>query len=258
MSRTFCRPLVAALSLAACGADAQLLLNPAQPIGYELRVQPILTRQASAEGGNTATFFGDAGQQLEIEGYVDTIWAQLGIDVTFLAPIVYESSFAYDGFPGDYSAGLRPESDMSSIFTSGPASPDPSVLNVFFVEIVPGFSQSGEYTANGLSFLDRNGVAVFVGDGLLTFTGGREVIAKVVAHEIGHSLGLPHLVEAQNLMQQEGSPNAGHRLSAAQLSTILTDDFGNDGHDFLVAIPEPSVGGICLALWGMFCVRRRR
>ncbi|HVJ46969.1 MAG TPA: PEP-CTERM sorting domain-containing protein [Luteolibacter sp.] len=242
------------LSLAACDAGAQLLVNPALPITHTLYVQPIVARQTSF-GGETATFFGDSLQQAEIEGYVDLIWAQAGINVTFLAPVFYDNDFAYDGAPADYSSSPRPESDMTPMFTTGPVSTDPTVLNMFFLGIVPGFTAQGDLTANGLSFLDRNGVAIYIGETLLGWDLGRQAAASVVAHEIGHSLGVNHLVESQNLMEVG---HTGHRINSAQVTTIFTDNLGIDGYDLLVPVPEPSAGILFVAAFGLCAIRRRR
>jgi hypothetical protein len=175
--------------------------------------------------------------------------------VTFLEPIYYESSFAYNGHPENYSSSSRPMTDMSPMFTGGPIHPDPTVLNMFFLDVVPGFSKQGGFTANGLSYLDQNGVAIFVGSGLLGWSEGMQGIAAVVAHEIGHSLGIDHLIESQNLME-EG--HTGHRISSAQVATIFSDGPGIDGFDMLVPVPEPGTGVLGIAALGLVLFRRRR
>lgn len=235
-----------------------LVVNPAMEIMHQLRVQPIIVSQAASEGGAAATFFGNAEQQAEIEGYVDTIWAQAGIDVVFLAPTTYVSSFAYDGYPEDHTYSYRPTVDLSRIVAEGPVSQDPTVLNLFFVEVVPGYPYTSGYSVNGLAFVDGNGVAMFVGSELLTFTAGLQGIAKVVAHEIGHNLGLDHLAEGGNLMQEADAEERGERISAAQIATIFTNDAGPDGFELLVPVPEPSSGFLGLVTLALAVSRRRR
>lgn len=228
------------------------------PITHVVQVQPIIAQQTAGSGGAAATFFGSAAQKAIIEAHVDTIWSQVGVDIEWLTATTYIDDFAYNGTPG--SNNPRPTGDLNTINTnagSPPKSTVPAVLNMFFVDIVPGFSFTSENTANGLAFVDANGVTQFVGDNLLTFEAGREVIASVVAHEIGHNLGLPHLVQAENLMQAGGSPNPGERLTAADRATILTDNGGNDGFELLQPVPEPS-GTILAGLGLLFMAGRRR
>lgn len=251
-SRILILPILCAF---AGDAGAQLVVNPAQTITHQLYVQPIIARQGAAEGGATAEFFGNALQQAEIESYIDVIWAQAGIDVIFLDPVYYESSFAYDGHPSDYSSEVRPMTDMTPMFLTGPLHPSPTVLNMFLLDVVPGFSKQGSNTVNGLSYLDENGIAIYVGENLLTWSGGMESIASVVSHEIGHSLGVNHIVESGNLMEVG---HTGHRISSAQVATIFTDDPGIDGYDLLVPVPEPSTGVLGWAAFGLAVLRRRR
>lgn len=213
------------ITLLAGAANAALIVNPAQAITEKVTVQPIIVSDNG--GGNTATFFGNAGQQSIIEGHIDTIWAQAGIDVEFLAPNFYNSTFANwgSGGPPDNGGASRPTSDLNTVVsngaTAGVTHADPNVINMFFVQIAAGFNLLSQNSAAGLAFLGGNGITQFVGSNLLSFAGGQEVIASVVAHEIGHNLGLPHIVLAENLMQAGGSPNQGERLTASQITTAL-------------------------------------
>lgn len=219
----------------------QLILNPSQPITEQVTVQIIQTIHGS--GAPTATVLGDSLQRAAIESLVDSIWAQAGIDVVFLPTVnIYQNTFAFQG-----TTSPRPTGDLSTIVTAGDlagvGSANPLILDMYFVDVVPGFSFTTENTSNGLAFVSGNGIAMFVGDNLLTFQGGREVIASVISHEIGHNLGLDHIVESENLMQAGGSPNQGERLNALQISTALASNFSTP-----VAVPEP--GTMALSLLG--------
>ena len=235
--RKLCFLLVALVGL----APAALITNPGQAITQQVTVQIIQTQLGPPASGTPATVFGDAAQRASIEAMVDLIWAQAGIDVLFLPTTnLWVNSFAYEGTAG--SNNPRPDTDLDTMVTqgilNGVANANPLVINMYFVNIVPGFSFTSANTVNGLAYVGGNGIAAFVGSNLLGFLGGREAIASVIAHEIGHNLGLDHLVETENLMQSGGSPNQGERLNSAQIQAALNSPFSTD----LVTVPEPGTG----------------
>ena len=238
---------VAALS----SAQAALVVNPAQPITEQVTVNII--QVAADDGTNAAPLFGTADQQLAIFDNVDTIWAQAGIDIEFeFHTGTYNSSFALLG-----TQSPRPVSDITTIRSNAAAAggmldPDPTVLNLFMVRVVPGFSQTSNNVTNGLAFLGGNGITLWAGPNLPGFTGGQETIASVISHEIGHNLGLDHIVATENLMQTGNAANPGHRLNAEQIAAAL-------GSSFSVPVPEPgtlSLAGLAMCLFTI--LRRKR
>lgn len=219
-------------------ASAALVLNPPPnpAITQWVTVQPIIVSDTG--GGNTANFFGTTVQQMAIEGFIDMIWAQAGIDINFNMPTPWSNTFANWGINGPPNNGgvARPTADLNTVATDGATagviSGNPNVINMFFVNIPAGFALLSADNAAGLADTPGNNITQFVGTNLLDFTGGREVIASVVAHEIGHNLGLDHIVLAENLMQAGGSANAGERLNSAQIATALASN--------LSVIPVPA------------------
>jgi hypothetical protein len=236
--------------LVAQSASAQLIVNSPLPISEQVNVRIIVV--ANNDGSNPAPLFGTATQQASIFAKVDTIWAQAGIDVNFtFSSSNYLSTFALTGTAG--SNNPRPTGDLNTIVSNAAAAggildPNPNTINLFMVRIVPGFSQTSNNTSNGLAFVGGNGIAFWAGPNLPGFSGGEDVIASVLAHEIGHNLGLSHISETENLMQSSGD---GERLNSAQISTALASRFS------VAVVPEPLLSPALFTI-GVFVWRRRR
>ncbi len=179
-------------------------------------VQPIIV--SNSNGTNTAEFFGNSAQETQIKQLIDDIYYQAGIDVDWLTPTTWNNTFANVG-----NNGNRPGSDLDQVVNQGDSAgvgnSNPLVIDLYFVEIAAGFGNTSENTANGLAFVDANGITAHVGDALPTFALGRDVVAEVIAHEIAHNLGLEHVHDTNNLMDE------GDELNASQIATILASDF---------------------------------
>ena len=233
---------LASLLSALTPLSASVTVNAPLPITHNVVIQPILTKHSN---GETAMFLGNSSSESYIKGQINSIWAQSGITITWLTPIEYANDFAYNGSPSNYSSSSRPTSHLGTIVNnagSPPKSPNATIINMFFVEIVPGFNQLNDNYANGLAYLDYNGICMHVGRNLVGWTAGRDAIASVMGHEIGHNLGLSHYSGSSNLM---ASADPDSYLLSSQTNTVFTNNSGIDGYDFL----NPAVTESNYSIW---------
>ena len=204
-------------------------------VTHRVQIQPIRVKKTD---GTTATSFGGSSETAYIQQQINRVWAQVGVRIDWLPFTEYTSNFAYQG-SGNYSVNNRPSADLNTIVNAAGAPPKSSnaiVINMFFVEIVPAFPHLDDNYANGYAFIDSNGITMHVGEELLTFPEGLDVIAGVAAHEIGHNLGLDHYtLTDDNLMNASGG--SADYLTNGQKTTVFTNNTGTDGFEFLQVVP---------------------
>ncbi len=185
-------------------------------------VQPIIV--SNSNGTNTAEYFGNATQAADILESIDDIFVQADIDIEWLTSRTWNNTFANVG-----NGGTRPTGDLDSLVNAGDNAgighTDALVIDMYFVEVVPGFNDTGENVANGLAYVGGGGIGAHVGDNLVSFQSGRDVVAEVMAHEIAHNLGLFHNHIDGNLMAED---HGGTNLTAAQIQTIRDSEFSQN------------------------------
>jgi hypothetical protein len=223
--------IAAMLRLDSLGTAA-LVVNPPRPITHQVTIQTIQT--ALSNGASPAPMFGDPTREAAIKAAIDTVWSQAGIDVNFLPNVVrYNNTFAYQGA----GIGVRPITDLNLIMTNagtqgGILNPSPSVINMFFVNVVPGFDAKPSNWANGVGNIGLNGIAVFLGSSV-----SAEHAGHWLAHEIGHNLGLLHApTGTTNLMTTSRNTEL---VSDAQINAVLSTQAIEDG---IALIPAGGTG----------------
>lgn len=222
-------------------------------ITYQVTVQLI---QVADENGNAATVFGD--RTSDIETLVNDIYSQAGIEIDFLDPVDYtlDSMLA----PSVTSPGI-----LKSFASGTPGLIDDSVINMFMVDenMIPDVDiveANGVVVAKGAASIGGNSIMQYVNSNYLKddSDGGRmDIIAKVVAHELAHSLGLDQLDNgsADNLMKGGG---LGTALSDGQIATLRSSSYAVAKN---AVVPEPStyaMFGLAFVGLGIVGYRKRR
>ncbi len=225
-----------------CAIFALALCAAALQGGGIVTVRPIqVCDNAGANCANNAmTLF---------EAETDKIWAQAGIDISFLPWRTLNST-------ADLVLGVG---GVNALFTGANKQADANalVISMWFVTSINDCGGMGP--AFGCATISGNRIAI--DNDVFTFNAGVGRL-DTIAHEIGHSLGLDHAGTADFLMRGAGRTIPGaigdinpdgaklDKLSNAERATAM-------GDPKVVVTPEPASALFVLAGAGMLWLRRR-
>jgi len=184
-------------------------------------IRPIIV--SNNNGSNQATHFGNAAQQFETRLLVDQTFATAGVDIRWEAPRFWNNTAANSSGAGD------PVAQIAAIVENGDdanvGSPNARVVDMYFVSRAPGSSGPNDLSVTGFALIGDNGVTMQVGETLTTTFDGRQLVSRIVAHELSHNFGLDHVASTTNLMNP--AP-AGDNLTTVQISAIESSRFTLD------------------------------
>jgi len=204
-------------------------------ITKRVTIQPIQIR--STDGVTTVA---NAAQTL-FEAETKKIWAQAGIDVLFLPMATYNDSsylsVSANALNSNSLAGLVTKSGTPWV-SGGSLGLASTVIRLFFAPTIDndssvlGFALQSGITNGGFNNVIQQKNGIVISDSAFSFNGGIGRI-DVIAHELGHNLGLDH--------DTQGAGGANNLMSSPRTNTASINDIfphGND-LDFLTG----SIGG---------------
>lgn len=203
----------------------------ANTIDKQVIIQPIQITDGTTPFGNQ--------DMLLFEKEMDKIWSQAGIDIEFNPFTQYnspgDSSISYDELAGYYSGGFigpgtyHPPTYWTAAQSDPSAAADPFTINMWFTDTIT--SPVGDilgisnFIANpdGSISLGANGVVIANG----VFDDPAHPLFAVLAHELGHNLGLFHIDDSA--WPTTTSENARNLMSRYMLHADSIDDIYPDG-----------------------------
>ncbi len=208
-----------------------LLATPLMADPFAVTIQPIHVRD---DGG----FPPLAGLGVFSSEGVNAFWNQAGIEIVFLPTVNFDNSAWLDVSTDPLNTT---QNRVIDLFTQPGhmQNSDPLVLNLWFVNEIEMGLISGTSLQGGNGMVVRGGITIEQSD-------------RVIAHILGHNLGLTHVADSTNLMALP----PGNLLNHNQIDIAQSSEFAID-----VAVPEPTsflLMGTGLGALGLIGYRRRK
>lgn len=208
--------------ISSCNYHTDKSVAKAKPQPYVLMIQPIVTR------GDDGTH--PAPTALP-EQLVDSVYSRAGIDFLFLEPLYYNSTAARDGL-------INLDEICRTAQSEGMIKGQGDIVNMFFVNKVDGISGP-----LGRGMMYGNITFIALGDSSHAAPDHEFMQAFVIAHEVGHNLGLQHAIDdplvpdsLPNIMGDgafEDRINPCNSLNKHQIEQIRTSQLVHPRCEFL-------------------------
>jgi hypothetical protein len=170
------------------------------PVDRQITIQPILV----SDGTNVANSSG-----VLHEAAVNKIWAQAGIYVQFLRPVIYTNASFYN-----LSSGTITSSALRTLSNTPGAgqNTNQNIINMWFVNLIDGNQNIAGFSLQSVPSPSLGFTVTINGISIAKTTFTRNDVSAI-AHEIGHAMGLDHFgfgaTGQTNLMSSTSIPPAG-------------------------------------------------
>ncbi len=171
---------------------------------------------------------------LTFEAELDKIWAQAGIDITILPFTQYDNPayFALEQYEWDIDITNMGTVIPSQFFTQAEGkNPNPLVINLWFVNTISGYMYDHIPGISNATYeiIPPYSVKVIWLNGIAVEDRNHDILHSIIAHELGHNLGLEHIDNPFGMFNEEPFEIPENLMSTRAHCSHSIDDIYPDG-----------------------------